>query len=646
MLKKNVIFFLIAALLLGTIAIPCNTSRAEASSLQQVGSYDNLKKLLAEAASRAPQIDYLMEDSMIKQTAMPEAGAPANTPASNGDYSRTNTQVAGVDEGDNVKTDGQYIYIARDNDVIICQATPKLRQIAKISYSNTGFSPREIYVDKDYLVVIGESYSSGPVIYNNKMNSLQSIMPPRNFQSTTTQTIVYSLNNKSNPEKLRETEIDGYYMTSRKTGNNLYILSNKNINYYYDMEKQTESIPVYRDSKSGTSFHQLSFDKIYYCPNFVQPEYLVVEAINLSNEKEADITAYLGSGDSVYASSENLYAATSIYEYPAVMKNGAYPDYTEYETQILKFALKNGKAEFLTDGKVPGSVLNQFSMDEYNGAFRIATTTGDAWRTDGHTSKNNLYVLDKNLSITGKLTDLAPGEKIYSVRFMGKKAYIVTFRTVDPLFVIDLSKPENPTVLGALKIPGYSDYLHPYDENHVIGFGKDTVEQTNYDYQGNSAGTSAYYLGMKMALFDVSDPTHPKQQFTASIGDRGTDSELLQNHKALLFSRQKNLLAFPVTVMKTDANSTDYRGMPAYGSFEFQGAYVYNIDTENGFILKGRISHLTREEMQKSGQYWYDDAKNINRIIYIGNNLYTLSNGMVKSFQIDDLKETGSITIQ
>ena len=274
-------------------------------------------------------------------------------------------------------------------------------------------------------------------------------------------------------------------------------------------------------------------------------------------------------------------------------------------------------------------------MDEHGGSFRIATTKGNIWATDERISKNCLYVMDSMLSITGRIEDMAPGERIYSVRFMGDRAYVVTFKTVDPLFVIDLKDPEKPVILGALKIPGSSDDLHPYDENHIIGFGKETVEIKG----------QAYYQGMKVALFDVTDVSNPVQKFTEMIGDRGTDSELLSNHKALLFSKEKNLLTFPVTLMEIkDANKVKMNTLE-YGEFTFQGALVYNLDLENGFKLKGRITHLSDDDYLKAGRSWYDSEKNIRRIIYIGDNLFTLSNSMIKANAMEDLKEKGGVAI-
>lgn len=229
---------------------------------------------------------------------------------------------------------------------------------------------------------------------------------------------------------------------------------------------------------------------------------------------------------------------------------------------------------------------------------------------------------------------------------MGDRGYMVTFKTVDPLFVIDLKNPENPKILGSLKIPGYSDYLHPYDENHIIGFGKDTAEVAIKDSKGNVIDTAAYYQGMKIAIFDVSDVTNPVEMFTEKIGDRGTDSELLRNHKALLFSREKNLLALPVTVMEVNDKSPDPdTAIHQYGQFTFQGAYVYNIDLVGGFRLKGRITHLSDDDYLKAGSRWYGSEKNIERILYIGDTLYTLSKGMFKANALEDLKEKKSLNI-
>jgi uncharacterized secreted protein with C-terminal beta-propeller domain len=307
------------------------------------------------------------------------------------------------------------------------------------------------------------------------------------------------------------------------------------------------------------------------------------------------------------------------------------------KTIVHKIAIADGQVEFAASGEFPGRVLNQFSMDEFEGYFRVATTTGHTSGRGIQTSANHIYVLNEDLEIVGAVEDLAPGERIYSARFMGKRAYLVTFQKVDPLFVIDLSTPRRPKVLGKLKIPGYSDYLHPYDENHIIGFGKDTVEAEE--------GNFAWYQGLKLALFDVSDVEKPKEISKVVIGDRGTDSSALHDHKAFLFSREKNLLVIPVLLAEIDFEKYPNE-LPewTHGEYVWQGAYVFHLDAETGFKLKGRISHDTeRHSFLKSGRYYYDFENSIKRSLYMGEALYTLSNEMIKINDLKDLEEINSI---
>jgi inhibitor of cysteine peptidase len=245
-----------------------------------------------------------------------------------------------------------------------------------------------------------------------------------------------------------------------------------------------------------------------------------------------------------------------------------------------------------------------------------------------------LYTLDESMQTIGRLEKLAPGERIYSVRFMGGRAYLVTFRQVDPLFAVDVSDPRSPQVLGALKIPGYSDYLHPYDATHLIGFGKETV-------QDDKSG-AVLYQGMKVSLFDVTDVANPIELFKTSIGYRGTESDLLHDHKALLFSREKGLLAFTVAVREVEAKD-GYKDPHQYGALTFQGAYVYHVDLKDGFRLRGRITHLTALDRLKAGYDSYDPAYMVKRALYIGDTLYTVSDGAVKANDLATLGELGEL---
>jgi uncharacterized secreted protein with C-terminal beta-propeller domain len=441
---------------------------------------------------------------------------------------------------------------------------------------------------------------------------------------------------------IREAVLAGSYKSSRKIGSAIYVVSGQHIPFYRSPNYPIP-LPYYRDSSLAVAEQVLPFDRIYYFPESIHPSYINVCGLNIKEpQKPLNVTSYLGNGENVFCSKDNLYIAlqeASFSTLPPIVRPFVDMEIQE-KTKVHRFGLDSGEITYEATGEVPGRILNQFSMDEYQGYFRIATTTGDMWaRNEANISKNNVYVLDQEtLTMRGSLEGIAPGERIYSTRFMGDRAYMVTFRDVDPFFVIDMQNPEAPSVLGQLKIPGYSDYLHPYDENHIIGFGKDTIE-----YSMGGSEPQAFYQGFKMALFDVSDVSNPIEKSKEIIGARGTESELLRNHKALLFSKERNLLAFPITVMEIKNEKPSNYGFPEYGEFSFQGGYIYHLDAQQGFKQRGRVTHLSQEDIDKAGYYWYDSDKNITRMLYVGDNLYTLSNWGIKSYRLDNLTEIGAL---
>jgi len=296
----------------------------------------------------------------------------------------------------------------------------------------------------------------------------------------------------------------------------------------------------------------------------------------------------------------------------------------EFERSVIhKISIDNGAIEYRTKGEVPGYPLNQFSMDEHNGYFRIATTTNQ-WT---ETSLNHLYVLDEGMNIVGKVEDLAKGERIFSARFIGDRAYLVTFVRIDPLFVIDLSDPANPRVLGELKIPGVSDYLHPYDENHIIGVGRAT----------ENLGNRVTFSGLKLSLFNVADVANPVEVAKYEIGDRGTNSEALYDHKAFLFDREKNLLVIPVVLVE-NTKPDAWWGEPTW-----QGAYVFSLTPQDGFTLKGRVTHA--DALNETEKYYYYGPYSITRALYMGDVLYTLSQKSIKASSLADLSEISTVEL-
>lgn len=649
-----------------------NQDTALAADLPAVGSRENLVQLLAGMESNGARYGLLTRNYVglaAGKGAAPQAESNTTSDAARQEvaYSETNVQVQGVDEADIVKTDGEYIYqviSAKANAqpaVVISRVYPdnELKIVTTLQYSAQDFMPRELYVDKKHLVVIGESNANQvkplPAETENKLSadSAVSVMPGYFYQPVT-RIIIYDLSDKTNLVKTRELKLDGNYLSSRKIDSHLYLVTNKYIDYFRILHQNEAPVnPVFSDSNFTDGDAAIPFQDIRCFPGTVEPNYLLVAGLDLEAPNERmQVSTYLGSGNQIMASPDNLYVAVTHYEWPKeepVADNNKasviYP--VGPNTLVYKFSLNNGSTAYQGKAEIPGTLLNQFAMDEHDGYLRLATTSGFNWSTR-QASENNVYILDANMSISGKLEKLAPGEHIYAVRFMGQRGYMVTYKTTDPLFVLDLQNPAAPKVLGELKIPGYSNYLHPYDENHLLGIGKDSVETKVYnDYTGET-DTVAYYLGMKLSLFDVSDVNNPVELFKTNIGDRGTDSEALYNHKALLFAREKNLLAFPVSVCEVNEQSVKYNGVPPYGELTFQGAYVYNLDLTTGFTLKGRISHPGSDGLQQPVKPYDNPAyalTPIQRILYIGNNLYTVSDSMIKVNDLADMQEKGAIYV-
>lgn len=608
--------------------------------------------------------EVLMMDMAVPEAA-PAMAAKATESAAGAaadDYSTTNIQVEGVDEADIIKNDGSHIYLVKDDTVRIIKAYPPatMKEESRISFGDKSFYPQELYVDGDRLVVIGQAshYYGIMPLYEKSL-----IYPPA-YNSSQTRVFIYDVSDRAKPKELRKVTFDGYYHTSRRINDQLYMVLNAHPNVWiWDNVKNGEDfVPTLIDGESDAE-PMVGCADIRYFPGYSMPQYLITASFDISDaNSEIHRNVFLGSSDNVYASQTDLFVARTAFDYDRYTDWDWSRDHTK--THIFRFALEDGEMNFKARGEVAGTILNQFSMDQYSGYFRIATNSGNTW-SETDPAINNVFVLDGGMKTIGSLEGLAKGERIYSTRFLGNRLYMVTFKQVDPLFVIGLSNPANPVVLGELKIPGYSEYLHPYDENHIIGFGQETTEN-----QWGDTVTD----GFKMALFDVINPNSPQQKFVEHIGGRGTYSELLHNHKALLFDKSKELLAFPINIQeKVDSSilqcgkylystcpslcekrcipsechlengvsvctdDCDGLGSCIDSSWEryettFSGAIVYNLNLKDGFKERGRVTHFTDDEIGNIFDYFpYDYNKNIQRIIYIGDFLYSIAQGGIKA---------------
>ncbi len=387
-----------------------------------------------------------MPEAAVGDSAVKDYSATQGAEAEKSKYSETNTQVQGIDESDIVKTNGEYIYYLSNNKLRIFENKEELKLVKEISFNkkeNEYIYAGELYLSDDYIIVIASGNILNPYkknnveTYNNVyFGTMIDCITPYRYGNNSTKILIYDINNY---ELVREIETEGNYVSSRKIEDDIYFISNKYIDMYYFDEN--EVLPLYRDSLATSGeVNEVPVSSIKCFPNFedeVECTYMIITSFNLNElDKKANVETFIGTGNEIYCSKDNLYVTSSKYEY----KNSE----NITETLIRKFAIYGGKIKYVAEGKVDGILLNQFSMDEYDGNFRITTTKGNTW---DDSSENNLYVLDDKLNIIGKLEGLAKGEKIYSTRFMGDKCYVVTYKTVDPLFVLDLSNPENPTVL-------------------------------------------------------------------------------------------------------------------------------------------------------------------------------------------------------
>ena len=501
-------------------------------------------------------------------------------------HSTTNIQVAGVDEGDIVKTDGEYLYVVSSNDVYILKAYPpeQAQVLSKITLNET--YDMKIYVNGDKLAVLGGNFAPIRISYTYTGEAFVN---------------VYDISNKTHPRLTRTLSLNGTLSGSRMIGNYVYATVNQ-LAVHPNTNKTHLEVALPKISTAdavkeiqATEIRYINVpDTFYY--------FTTVIAVNIINDAQEPTyeTFLTGSTACMYVSQSNMYLTipnTSVWILSAGVSG------TRDETLIYRVKLDGEEIVCEAEGAVSGYVLNQFSMDEYNGFFRIATTK---WTNDG--SKNNLYSLNMSLNIVGELEGLAPGERIYSARFMGDRCYLVTFKQIDPFFVIDLSSPTDPKVLGELKIPGFSGYLHPYDENHIIGIGK---QDSN----------------VKLSLFNVTDVTAPTETAKHIVAGQWSDSTVLTDHKAFLFDKSKQLLVLPVSL-------NGY-----YAKHYWQGAYVFNITLSDGFVLKGGVTH------QESDVNGWDSNYLVKRVLYIENTLYTVSNKKIKMNDLENLQEINEVKL-
>ncbi|MBI5148327.1 beta-propeller domain-containing protein [Candidatus Pacearchaeota archaeon] len=706
--NKTTLFLALAVIVVGvvlmlTIMPPDKIEKETKEGVQKFTSLTELQNFIKTNVKIAPLYGGLTRMA-IASSIGESAPKAAGTESATEDYSTTNIQVAGVDEADIVKNDGKYIYtVSGYNKVVIVNAYPaeNAKVISTIEFNG---SINQIYINKDRLIVFGYEYTSISSTSGNAESKV-AIMPPY-YRTQSSVIKIYDVSDRAKPVLKRTVSADGNYYESRMVDNFVYVIFNQPVYYYgigditlpaikdngvtttikapdiyyfdypdnsynfvnilsLDVQDDDKEISTETFLMSYTQTLFVSQDNIYITyPKRINPKYYFEKLVDvfiaaLPSDADAEIRKIQNLDKDNYEKIQEILEFVQEYtlkleaeKSSKILKdiqdrmNTLQEDIwkEQQKTIIHRIAIENGKAKYKAEGEVPGSVLNQFSMDEYQQHFRIATTTDNnrwwGWggprllevgqaqaisseeqKQEPVTSVNNLYVLNMDMKVVGKLEDLAPNERIYSARFLGDRAYLVTFKRVDPLFVIDLSNPAKPEVLGKLKIPGFSDYLHPYDENHIIGIGQEVNETTNR------------ILGIKLALFDVSDVEHPVQVANYVVERQEnsySSSEALYDHKAFLFSKQKNLLVIPVTISIWELEEGKYEDK------SFYGAYVFKV-TDADIDLKGKITHVENETTR------WDSG--IRRSLYMDDVLYTVSNRMIKMNSLSDLTEINKVQL-
>lgn len=645
-----------------TITISENVKTASGKNLSKRFSYDftavaeltqikdkkQLVSLLKDQIKKDQQIGVELFDSKKESagsdTEMDTASSEESTNDSGG-TSSTNVQVAGVDEADIIKTNGKSIFFVRDGDIIITSANKENSKVLGMIKTN-GFSPKEIYLYNDLLIAIGEKAEplrETPDPKDTQDSSTKGIGIPEPIYYSQTAINIYDIKNPKEPTKLREVSVEGYYSNSRILDGYLYLMANEIPPYHIlETREDIEIRPYIKDSTLSEESKPVDFENMYFFPESNDEQFLILTSIDLNNmEKEAHIETYLGASDQIYMSQKNLYIAVNKYKEVEKSTNNTTDKSAEImiwrpqdvDTEITQFQIKNGKLKYNTSTVVKGTLINQFAMDERDNTFRVATTKGETIN-EQQKSTNNIYTFDMNLKPLGSVEGLAEGERIYSVRFMDHVAYMVTFKQVDPLFVIDLKDPKNPTVLGELKIPGFSNYLHPLDENHVIGFGQDTTLYKEKGMQEPLIRTE----GIKISIFDVSDPTNPKEKYSKVVGKGGSYSELLHNHKVLFKHPTENLYGFPASLSETKLVTKDGYAFEEYFP-TFEGALLFKITPEDGIELVDKITH------QKNAEEYPEWEAEIRRLVAVDNTLYTFSYNQMKAFDLKQKQVIQSVNL-
>jgi len=588
-------------------------------------------------------------------TAAPAAGAagPSN-------YTTTNTQVAGVDEADFVKNDGTRIFVLSGNRLHINQSWPANELKTLSSLEIEGWPTQMFLEGSNRLVVFSQVWNKGlysPAIYGD--NFAGDAMWCGYRYSNSLKITVVDISNTSAPVVGDTFYLPGSYSNSRRVGSSVRVVLNDEFRWPVKMQWYPEYQPgIYEDpSLRKAAYNQLieenekliraqtladwlptvkhkgadgvETDLGYACSDFHKSNaptelgLLTVATLNLAKPDTLSRTSVVAQTGEIYASQKHLYVASPHWWWRPE------PGQQDW-TYLHKFDITDpDKAVYVASGGVAGHIVDQFSLDEATtGHFRVASTistrTADPFSPWGQTqTANRVTVLEETagrLVEVGKTEDLAPGERIFSARFFGNKGYLVTFRQVDPFFTLDLSDPKNPRKVGELKIPGFSTYLHPVDDNHVLAIGSYVPE--NGDWQQRA---------IKLSLFDVTNFAQPVEKYSQLVGTASAYSEAQYDHKAFNYFAAKKLLAIPFSDWNSNASGDSY-----WNAF-VSDLRVFHVDPATGITPKGAVS---LKDMYQSFNYYgwtYYWTPAVRRSVMADDFVYAISDSGIRVAEISSL---------
>ncbi len=531
---------------------------------------------------------------------------------------QTNAQVAGIDEGDITKSDGDTLYLVSGREVVVVDAAGEAtRELARIDTSVPPAAPKrdtdtyvvqgpvvDLMLHGSTLVVLVTEYS--PRVGDLPASAVSTFVP---FDAAQTKALLYDVSDPGSPTYLTSLGQSGAYVTSRLVGSLLYLVTEYILADPDSIDPDDPETFVPLVSRDGER-SALGAADCMILPFPDGPRYAVASSIDLSSRKRIDTESVLGGSQTVYLSGGNLFLAAVDYAAELSATDSARAGVDDLRqgmpvTRITRIKLDDGELTVAGQGSVPGVVLNQFALDEYGDHLRVAVTVSGETAKKAWTSRPALYVLNGELEVVGSLPKLAKNETIQSVRFDGPVGYVVSFERVDPLFALDLADPARPTVMSALKIPGFSTYLHPWSDGRLLGLGM-------------AADSDGRVTGLKLSMFDTSDPFDVTEE--TSIKVKYDDSEALANHKAVLVDAVRGLIGFP-------AVSWGSTGEPA------QRYLVYRYDA-------GKFSLVEKLPLQTPDGYGYGT-----RGLTIADHLYVVSGAGVDVYRADSFDKVAAVSI-